>query len=180
MEGTPRYHRFEGFRLDTLRRELRDSADALVPLTSKAFDVLCVLIENRHAVVGKQALLDAVWPGRVVEENNLTQAIAALRRAFDASAQDHRFIVTVPGRGYRFVAALAEDTSAAMITPDPATRSVPEPEPVLAQEGEWVEEPLPGLRQIAAPPPEADVEPAAPLPPAADPPPRPTRRHLNT
>ena len=176
MEGTPRYHRFEGFRLDTLRRELRDSADALVPLTSKAFDVLCVLIENRHAVVGKQALLDAVWPGRVVEENNLTQAIAALRRAFDASAQDHRFIVTVPGRGYRFVAALAEDMVAVPSVPEPPPPQVRAPEPVLEPAEVRAKEALPGLTPASAPHPEADVEPAAPLPPAAVPPPR--RRRL--
>ena len=178
MEGTSRYYRFEGFLLDTLRRELRDSADALVPLTSKAFDVLCVLIENRHAVVGKEALLDAVWSGRVVEENNLTQAIAALRRAFGASAQDRRFIVTVPGRGYRFVATLAEDAAAVASTLDPALHSTPEPEPepVLEQAGEWAKPPLPELQQAAASAPEADLEPELPPPPAADPPQR--RRRL--
>ena len=117
MEGTLRYYRFEGFQLDTLRRELRDSEGALVPLTSKAFDVLCTLIESREIVVGKDALLLAVWPGRVVEENNLTQAIVALRRAFGASAHDRRFIVTVPGRGYRFAGVLED---AGQAPPPPA------------------------------------------------------------
>ncbi len=133
MEEPSRHYDFEGFRLDTLRRELRDPAGDLLPLTSKAFDVLCVLIENRAAVVGKEALLVAVWPGRVVEENNLTQAIAALRRAFGVNAHDRRFIVTVPGRGYRFVADLegvAEDVPSAperrVATPDPAPDPVPD------------------------------------------------------
>ena len=55
-------------------------------------------------MVAKDELLAMVWPGRVVEENNLTQAISALRRALGTEAGEHRYIVTVPGRGYRFVA----------------------------------------------------------------------------
>lgn len=104
-----RFLRFEGFVVDTLRRELRDADGRVVPLTSKAFDTLGVLIARRHEVVGKDALIGAVWPGRVVEENNLTQAVAALRRAFGSDGHDHRHIVTVPGRGYRFVAEVHED-----------------------------------------------------------------------
>lgn len=119
MGDHPRYCRFEGFHLDTLRRELHDPAGALVPLTSKAFDVLCELIARRHHVAAKDVLLAAVWPGRIVEENNLTQAIAALRRGFGADAHDRRFIVTVPGRGYRFVAALEEGAEATEIMPPP-------------------------------------------------------------
>jgi len=160
MEETLRYYRFEGFLLDTLRRELRDSAGALVPLTAKAFDVLCVLIERREAVVGKEELLAAVWPGRVVEENNLTQAIAALRRAFGVSAHDRRFLVTVPGRGYRFVATLAEDAGAlpiapafasdsdasqdSAISPEPAAVPAPEAAPALAARSN---SPAPGAPQ---------------------------------
>lgn len=175
MGEMPRYYRFEGFRLDTLRRELRDTDGAMVPLTSKAFDVLCVLIENRHVVVGKQALLDAVWPGRVVEENNLTQAIAALRRAFDTSAQDHRFIVTVPGRGYRFVAAVAEELEAVPHVPEPPPPQVRAPEPSLEPAEARANEALPGLTPASAPSPEADAVPVASPPPAAD---TPRRRRL--
>jgi DNA-binding winged helix-turn-helix (wHTH) protein/TolB-like protein len=113
MELPPRFHRFEGFEVDTLRRELRDPSGAVAPLTSKAFDVLCALIAHRHEVAGKDRLISEVWPGRVVEENNLTQAVAALRRAFGTDAHDRRFIVTVPGRGYRFVAELQPEGDAA-------------------------------------------------------------------
>ena len=102
MSETPLRHcRFEAFRLDVQTRELRAGDGSVVALTGKAFDTLCCLIENRHRVVGKDELLAAVWPGRVVEENNLTQAISALRRALGS---EHRHIATVPGRGYRFVA----------------------------------------------------------------------------
>lgn len=103
-----RVHQFDGYEVDTLRRELRRGG-VVLPLTSKAFDVLCALIARRHEVVAKDVLMALVWPGRIVEENNLNQAIAAVRRAFGVDAQDHRFILTVPGRGYRFVAGMESD-----------------------------------------------------------------------
>lgn len=96
--------RFEGFALDLVARELRAADGEPVPMTAKAFDTLCYLVEHRGRVVSKDELLASVWAGRVVEENNLTQAVSALRRAFGTGAGDHRFVVTVPGRGYRFVA----------------------------------------------------------------------------
>ena len=102
-----RHYRFESYCLDTQTRELRQGDGTAVALTAKAFETLRLLIENRHRVVGKDELLAAVWAGRVVEENNLTQAVSALRRALGAGAGDHRYIVTVPGRGYQFVAVVA-------------------------------------------------------------------------
>jgi serine/threonine-protein kinase len=119
--ATPRHYRFEGYSLDTQTRELRDGAGAVVALTAKAFDTLCFLIENRQRVVGKDELFAAVWPGRVVEDNNLTQAIATVRRALGTDGSDHRFIITVPGRGYRFIAALDEVATATPSTPPAAT-----------------------------------------------------------
>ncbi|MBN8734696.1 MAG: winged helix-turn-helix domain-containing protein [Xanthomonadales bacterium] len=100
---------FEGYRIDATSRDLHAPDGTLIPLTAKAFDVLLHLLEHRDRIVGKDELLAAVWPRRIVEDNNLTQAISALRHALGAGAGDHRFIVTVPGRGYRFVAALEED-----------------------------------------------------------------------
>src|SRR6478735_8338646 len=116
-DAKPRHYRFEGYSLDTQTRELRNDAGAVVALTAKAFDTLCFLIENRERVVGKEDLFAAVWPGRVVEDNNLTQAIATLRRALGTDGSDHRFIITVPGRGYRFVAGLEEAAPATAVTP---------------------------------------------------------------
>ena len=99
-------YEFAGFRLDAVSRELFGQGGASIPLPSKALDLLMYLIEQRGRVVGKDDLLATVWAGRVVEENTLTQAISALRRAFGVGAGEHRYIVTVPGRGYRFVAEL--------------------------------------------------------------------------
>ena len=112
--ASDRHHRFANFSLDTQTRELRQGDGAPVPLTAKAFDTLCLLIGNRQRVVSKDELLATVWAGRVVEENNLTQAISALRRALGGNASDHRYIVTVPGRGYRFVAELHDEPAEAM------------------------------------------------------------------
>src|SRR5271169_4673186 len=71
-------------------------------LGARAFDVLMMLIENRERVVGREELFERVWPGRVVEDHNLTVQISALRTLFGPDA-----IVNVSGRGYRFTAELA-------------------------------------------------------------------------
>ena len=106
---SPRRYAFAGYRVDLQTRVLLGSDGAPVVLTAKAFDVLGHLLEHRDRVVDKTELLDAVWRGRVVEENSLTQAVSMLRRALGAEAGDHRYIVTVPGRGYRFVADVEID-----------------------------------------------------------------------
>jgi DNA-binding winged helix-turn-helix (wHTH) protein/TolB-like protein len=99
-------YEFGPFRLDTRARRLwRESSP--VPLTAKALETLVVLVENSGEVVSKGDLIDHVWGETAVEENNLTQQISALRKAFGEKAADHKFIVTVPGRGYSFVAPVA-------------------------------------------------------------------------
>jgi len=70
---------------------------------SRAFDVLHYLVQRQGEIVDKGALMAAVWSNTIVEENNLNQAIAALRKALGEVAGEHRFIITIPGRGYRFV-----------------------------------------------------------------------------
>jgi predicted ATPase/DNA-binding winged helix-turn-helix (wHTH) protein len=89
---------FGRFRVLPHRRELL-ADDRLVELGARAFDVLMALIESRGAVVSKDALMDRVWPGRIVEENNLQAQVSALRKAF---AADRDLIRTVAGRGYQF------------------------------------------------------------------------------
>ena len=106
-----RLFEFSGFRLDTLARELHGPDGEPIRVTSKALDVLVYLIQQRDRTVGKDELLAAAWAGRVVEENNLSQAIAALRKAFGVGAGEHRFIVATSGRGYPFVAPLTDGSS---------------------------------------------------------------------
>jgi DNA-binding winged helix-turn-helix (wHTH) protein/tetratricopeptide (TPR) repeat protein len=75
-----------------------------VPLTPKVFDTLLLLVKRSGEVLDKEALLQAVWPDTMVEENNLNQNISTLRRVFGESRGENRYIATVPGRGYRFMA----------------------------------------------------------------------------
>ncbi len=100
------------YRVDVFRRRLF-LGDEPLAVTAKAFDVLMELIKRAGEVVSKQELLDTVWADSIVEENNLTQQISALRKLFNERASDHRFIATVPGRGYCFVAPVGESAAAA-------------------------------------------------------------------
>ncbi len=113
---------FDGFTVLTEMRVLRSGATP-IPLTSKAFDTLVVLIENRDRVVTKGELLRSIWPDVEVEEGNLTQQIFLLRKALGETAQQPRFIVTVPGHGYRFTArveAISEDLASNSAASPPA------------------------------------------------------------
>lgn len=105
MPSSRLVYEFGDFRLDVTRRSLLLRRDArALPLTSRAFDTLLYLVEHRGELVDKATLMKAVWPGVVVEENNLNQNISLLRRVLGECPGEYRFIVTVPGRGYRFIA----------------------------------------------------------------------------
>ena len=82
-------------------RELLLRDGETVALTPKAFQILLVLLRHGQEVVTKDDLLQAVWPDTFVEEANLSRNIFLLRKALGETPQDHRYIVTVPGRGYR-------------------------------------------------------------------------------
>ena len=102
-EETKHFYEFGPFRLDPRKRRLMRDGEP-VRLTPKALDLLLVLIEERGRTVEKDELLEKVWAGTVVEENNLNQNITALRKSLGDSRQDSQYIATVPGIGYRFVA----------------------------------------------------------------------------
>ena len=121
-------YRFNGFTVDPVRRLLYGADGQPIPLKQRVFDTLLFLIEHRGELLEKQTLLDAIWPHVVVEENNLNQAISTLRRVFGETRDDHRFIVTAPGRGYRFVAQVEvgspDDRPSALLEPNvPAERA---------------------------------------------------------
>src|SRR5215472_2176011 len=94
-------YEFGRFRVDA-EKELLLHGDETVPLTPKTFQVLLVLMRHSKEVVTKDELMRAVWPDTFVEEANLSRNIFLLRKALGESPQDHQYIVTVPGRGYRF------------------------------------------------------------------------------
>ncbi len=97
---------FGPFRLDlTVRRLYRQ--DNPVPLPAKTFDILKILVEHLGQIVTKEELLSQVWMNQFVEENNLAVRIASLRKALGESIKN-RYIETVSGCGYRFVARVRE------------------------------------------------------------------------
>ena len=125
---------FDGYRVDFERRLLLRGEEP-VQLPAKALDTLLVLIQRRGEVVTKDELMKAVWPDAFVEEGNLSQSIHVLRRTLGENVEDHRYIVTVPGRGYRFVAEvreIAEIKSDPTPKPEPTTSKLPPLQKVLS------------------------------------------------
>ena len=96
-----------------------------VALGSRAFDLLAALVARRDRVVPKDELIEVVWPGLVVEENNLQVQISALRKILGAQA-----IATVPGRGYQFTLAALPPTTA-VVAPLPPAGATPRPSRLL-------------------------------------------------
>jgi TolB-like protein/Tfp pilus assembly protein PilF len=94
--------RFGAFRFDVARRELSHDGSP-VRLGGRALDILCVLAAARGEIVGKDELLARVWPGLVIEENNLQVQVSALRKALGEDKSGQSYLITVPGRGYRLI-----------------------------------------------------------------------------
>ena len=92
--------RFGRFRLDLGRPELWCDGQP-VRIHRRALDILCALAEAKGEIVGKDALMARLWPGRIVEEGNLHVHVSALRKSLDEHGDGHSLVVTVPGRGYR-------------------------------------------------------------------------------
>jgi DNA-binding winged helix-turn-helix (wHTH) protein/Flp pilus assembly protein TadD len=99
----PHVFEFGEFRVETYKRCLLQKGE-VVALTPKVFDTLLHLLEHRGEIVEKDDLMRAIWPDTIVEENNLNQNISALRRVLGQNQNENRYILTVPGKGYRFVA----------------------------------------------------------------------------
>jgi TolB-like protein len=114
------HYEFNGFRLDPQQRLLAASNGAPVPLPPRVLDTLLLFLERRGELLDKQTLMATIWPNVVVEENSLNQHIALIRRALGEGPREHRFIVTEPGRGYRFVADVRVVTAAGPVQPQPA------------------------------------------------------------
>jgi predicted ATPase/DNA-binding winged helix-turn-helix (wHTH) protein len=154
MESTQLNHgewlEFDHFRVLPLQRQLLVEGSP-VELGSRAFDVLMVLLEARGGLVTKDQLLDRVWPGAVVEENNIQVQISTLRKAFGES---RALILTVPLRGYRFTGEVrsrtgepASDAPPPMVAPD---RSVPTNMPAAVSDFVGREQELDKLRALLA------------------------------
>src|SRR5689334_7875820 len=100
-------YEFDRFVVDANQRLLfAAGSSAPIDLPPRAFEALLYLVERPGELLSKRELLKALWPGVIVEENSLNQVISLLRRVLGETPSEHRFIVTAPGRGYRFVAAV--------------------------------------------------------------------------
>jgi DNA-binding winged helix-turn-helix (wHTH) protein len=96
---------FGPYRLDAAQRLLLEG-DKPVRLGSRAFDILTALVERAGEVVGKEELIARAWPKTFVQEANLKIQVSALRRALGDGQGDNRYVATVVGRGYNFVAPI--------------------------------------------------------------------------
>jgi TolB-like protein/DNA-binding winged helix-turn-helix (wHTH) protein/Flp pilus assembly protein TadD len=147
-----RIYEFGPFRLIPEERQLlRDNQP--VPLTSKSFDLLVVLVEKSGQLIEKAELMKRVWPDTIVEEANLSVKMSSLRRALGEGPNENRYIETVPRWGYRFVACVKErwDDGAESSTPE-LIEEVSDSSPVADEE-----------RQASFPPPADAARPSAPF-----------------
>ena len=124
-------YEFGGFRLNPGAHSLVGPDGAPIELPSRAFDALLCLVQRAGQVVDKATLLRVVWPRTVVEDNSLYQCVLAIRRALGDDGAERRFVITLPGRGFQFVAPV---------------RLVPE-----ALEAKFAAEPAPPARRSAGP-----------------------------
>lgn len=144
------FYTFGEYRLDAKRRRLWRGNEP-VTLSPKVFDLLLAMVREQGRIITKQELLSLVWPDTAAEESNLAVSVSTLRRALGEKSGENRFIATVPGQGYQFVAEVqAEDTFEStllvkppavaelfiekkaeermtMLPPNPVTREFPSP-----------------------------------------------------
>jgi len=94
-------YEFGPFRMDPDKQVLLRDGQAIA-VSPKAFETLLVLVRRGREVVSKEELMKEIWPDSFVEETNLSQHIFKLRKALGDTLEGERYIVTLPGRGYRF------------------------------------------------------------------------------
>jgi DNA-binding winged helix-turn-helix (wHTH) protein/Tol biopolymer transport system component len=99
--GANQLYEFGPYRLDPNRNLLLRGSQTVL-LTAKAFETLLTLVQHSNEDVSKEELMRKLWPNTFVEEANLVQHISMVRKALGETPHDHRYIVTLPGRGYRF------------------------------------------------------------------------------
>jgi TolB-like protein len=116
---------FGGFKLDPAERSLTSPAGEPIQLTRRLYDVLLFMVERPGRLLEKQALLDAVWKGVVVEENTLSRTISNLRQLLGERQGEQRYIETVSGVGYRFVQPVSVLRRAQALPPEPSIAVLP-------------------------------------------------------
>lgn len=117
--------RFEGFAVDRSLWQVYWRQEP-VAINRKSFDLLLYLIDHHERVIGKDELMDSLWPGQFVEEGNLTQHIFLLRKALSRHLSGKKIIETIHRRGYRFVLPIEMDAP----DKDRAVESLPVTDPI--------------------------------------------------
>jgi DNA-binding winged helix-turn-helix (wHTH) protein/tetratricopeptide (TPR) repeat protein len=127
MDTGPKvFYEFGPFRIDPDKQILLRE-DQPVAITPKALETLLILVRHSRELVSKDELMKGVWPGAFVEESNLSQNIFVLRKVLGDTPEDRRYIATIPGRGYRFVAqvrTMVQDGEDSAIEDRPRSRVV--------------------------------------------------------
>ena len=100
-------YEFGPFRVDTRERQLIRNGE-VVPLRPKVFDILLMLVQNSGHILTKDDVMNQVWANTAVEDGNISRTISTLRNALGERPDEHRYIETIPWRGYRFVATVKE------------------------------------------------------------------------
>jgi len=150
--GPAKQYLFPPFRLDSANQQLC-CGDTEVRLRRKTFEVLCHLVQNRAQLVTKAALLDAVWPDVAVSDSMPAICVTELRKALGDNATTPRFVETVHGRGYRFIAqvtttAVSDSVPKTLLAPRKPTPIMVGREAELARMQGWCSEVLEGERRV--------------------------------
>jgi TolB-like protein/Tfp pilus assembly protein PilF len=98
-------YEFGPFRVDTRERQLMRNGE-VVPLRPKVFDILLMLVQNSGHILTKNDVMNHIWSDTTVEEGNISRTISTLRNALGERPHEHRYIETIPWRGYRFIATV--------------------------------------------------------------------------
>jgi DNA-binding winged helix-turn-helix (wHTH) protein/Tol biopolymer transport system component len=123
MTSDPRVvYEFGPFRMDPDKQVLLRENQP-IPVTPKAFETLLALVRRSREVVTKEELLKEIWPDSFVEESNLSQNIFMLRKALGDTAENRQYIVTLPGRGYRFAAPVRTVTQGEVLVAHARSRT---------------------------------------------------------
>ena len=125
----PMIYRFDPFELDLARAELRAGGETC-PVEPQVFALIALLVENRERLVSRDELIEKVWDGRIVTDAAIASRVKSARRALGDDGQAQRFIRTVHGKGFRFVAeakAVHDDTVTPAIATPPASGQRAEP-----------------------------------------------------
>src|SRR5262252_2188879 len=112
-------YRFGSFELDLAAVELRVGGNAL-SLEPQVFGLLALLVENRDRLVSKDEIVERIWDGRVVSDAAIASRVKSARQALGDDGRSQRFIKTLHGKGYRFVAQVSAHSAAAVtVVPPP-------------------------------------------------------------